>query len=158
MCSSDLWAQAIAPYLGAAAATNAKVFICPATGRYGRSKGANGWLGTDMSFQGYMMNGYLGWVRTVSTTEVPQPTTTVMVGDGPVNTNSNNFNLGPDGKPDPKGLYDWADDFFGWRYIVNIKPERQSPHNQGLNINYVDGHAERVRQLAIIQTKPSDAF
>ena len=147
------WAQAIAPYLGSTFATNAKVFICPATERYGRLNGANGWLGTDQRFQGYMMNGYLGWVRPVSAAEVQQPTATVAVGDGPVNTNSNNYNLGPDGQPNDAGMYDWADDFFAWRYIVNIAPPRQSPHNQGLNINYADGHAERVKQLAIIRTK-----
>jgi prepilin-type N-terminal cleavage/methylation domain-containing protein/prepilin-type processing-associated H-X9-DG protein len=147
------WAQAIAPYLGAAAATNAKAFLCPTTERYGRTKGANGWLGTDMGLQGYMMNGYLGWARTVSVTEVEEPSETVMVGDGPVNTNSANYELGPDGKPAAKGMYDWADDFFGWRYIVNTKPKQQSPHNQGLNINYVDGHAARVKQLAIVRVR-----
>ena len=147
------WAQAIAPYLGNAVATNARVFICPTTERFGRLNGANGWFGTDQRFQGYMMNGYLGWVRTVQLNEVQQTSVTVMVGDGPVNTNSNNYELGPDGQPATGGMYDWADDFFAWRYITNIQPERQSPHSQGLNINYVDGHAERVRQLAIIRTK-----
>jgi hypothetical protein len=38
------------------------VFICPTTERFGRLNGANGWFGTDQRFQGYMMNGYLGWV------------------------------------------------------------------------------------------------
>ena len=149
------WAQAIAPYLGNAAATNAKVFICPTTERFGRLNGANGWFGTDQRFQGYMMSGYLGWARPVQLNEVQQTSVTVMVGDGPVNTNSNNYELGPDGQPLPGGMYDWADDFFAWRYITNIQPERQSPHSQGLNINYVDGHAERVKQLAIIRTKLS---
>ena len=147
------WAQAIAPYVGNAAATNAKVFICPITERYGRLNGANGWLGTDQRLQGYMMSGYLGWVRLIRLNEVQQTSATVMVGDGPVNANSNNYDLGPDGEPAADGMYDWADDLFAWRYIVNIQPERQSPHSQGLNINYVDGHAERVRQLAIIRTK-----
>ncbi len=147
------WAQAIAPLLGSAAATNAKVFICPTTANYGRLNGANGWLGTDQRFQGYMMNGYLGWARAVKATEVQQTSATVMAGDGPVNTNSNNYELGPDGQPLAGGMYDWADDFFAWRYIININPARQSPHNQGLNINYVDGHSERVKQLAIIRTK-----
>jgi prepilin-type N-terminal cleavage/methylation domain-containing protein len=59
------WAQAIASYVGNASATNAQVFICPTTEHYGRLNGANGWLGTDQRFQGCMMNGYLGWVRTV---------------------------------------------------------------------------------------------
>ncbi len=147
------WAQTIAPYLGAAAATNAKAFICPTTERIGRSKGANGWLGTDLGFQGYMMNGYLGWARTVSVSEVQDTTGTAMVGDGPVNTNSANFELGPDGKPAKEGMYDWADDFFGWRYITNTKPPLQSPHNQALNINYVDGHAVAVKQLTIIRVR-----
>jgi len=52
-------------------------------------------------------------------------------------------------------MYDWADDFFAWRYIVNIQPARQSPHSHGLNINYADGHAEHVKQLAIIRTRLS---
>ncbi len=145
------WAQTISPYLGAASATNAKAFICPTTERIGRSKGANGWLGIDLGFQGYMMSGYLGWARTVSLSEVQDTSSTVMVGDGPVNTNTANFHLGPDGKVEKDGMYDWADDFFGWRYITNTKPPLQSPHNQALNINYVDGHAAAVKQLTIIR-------
>jgi prepilin-type N-terminal cleavage/methylation domain-containing protein/prepilin-type processing-associated H-X9-DG protein len=144
------WAQAISPYLGSAIATNARVFTCPTTEFYGKVY-IGAWM--NMGFQGYLMNGYLGWSRTVSLGEVRAASTTVMVGDSPVNTNTANYGLGEDGQPTPGavGEYDWADDFFGWRYVSVSK--NQGPHNGGININYVDGHAERVRSLAIIRVK-----
>ena len=144
------WAQAIAPYLGTAIATNARVFTCPTTAFYGKVY-VGAWM--NMDFQGYMMNGYLGWSRTVSLSEVRQPSTTAMVGDSPVNTNTANYGLGEDGKDttDSVGEYDWADDFFGWRYVPVT--QNQGPHNRGININYVDGHANWVRSLAIIRVK-----
>ena len=144
------WAQAIAPYLGSSIATNAHVFTCPTTEFYGKVY-VGAWM--NMGFQGYMMNGYLGWSRTVSLSEVRVTSATVMVGDSPVNTNSANYGLGEDGQPRPggDGEYDWADDFFAWRYVLVTK--NQGPHNVGININYVDGHAERVRSLAIIRAK-----
>ena len=107
----------------------------------------------NMAFQGYMMNGYLGWTRTVSLSEVRVPSATVMVGDSPVNCNTANYGLGEDGKPTPSGdgVYDWADDFLAWRYVDVSK--NQGPHNGGININYADAHAERVRSQAIIRAK-----
>jgi prepilin-type N-terminal cleavage/methylation domain-containing protein/prepilin-type processing-associated H-X9-DG protein len=144
------WAQAIAPYLGSSKATNAPVFTCPTTVYYGKVY-VGAWM--NMGFQGYMMNGYLGWSRSVSLSEVGEPATTVMVGDSPVNTNSANYGLGQDGQPTPgqDGEYDWADDFFAWRYVPVTK--NQGPHNRAININYVDGHAEGVRSLAIVRVK-----
>jgi len=144
------WAQAIAPYLGSAIATNAHVFTCPTTAFYGKVY-VGAWM--NMDFQGYMMNGYLGWSRTVSLSEVRQTSTTAMVGDSPVNTNTANYGLGQDGQDTPGsvGEYDWADDFFAWRYVPIT--QNQGPHNRGININYVDGHAAWVRSLAIIRVK-----
>ncbi len=144
------WAQAIAPYVGSSQATNARVFICPTTQSYGPVY-VGAWM--NMGFQGYMMNGYLGWSRPVSLSEVRLTSATVMVGDSPVNTNTANYGLGEDGQPTPGdvGEYDWADDFFAWRYVLVSK--NQGPHDGGININYVDGHAERVRSLAIIRAK-----
>ena len=144
------WAQAIAPYLGSAQATNAHVFLCPMTQTLGKVY-VGAWM--NMGFQGYMMNGYLGWSRPVSLNEVQAASATVMVGDSPVNTNTANYGLDANGQPAPgaDGMYDWADDFFGWRYVPETK--NQGPHDGGININYVDGHAERVRSLAVIRAK-----
>jgi len=146
------WAQAIAPYVGSSQATNARVFVCPTTALFGRVY-VGAWM--NMGFQGYMMNAYLGWSRTVSLSEVRVTSATVMVGDSPVNTNTANYGLDEGGQPTPGdvGMYDWADDFFGWRYVSVAK--NQGPHDGGININYADGHAERVRSLAIIRVKLS---
>jgi hypothetical protein len=144
------WAQAIAPYLGSAQATNARVFVCPMTQSFGKV-----YVGAmmDMSFQGYMMNGYLGWSRPVSLSDVKSASTTVMDGDSPVNTNTANYGLDEGGQSTPgaEGMYDWADDLFAWRYVSVTK--NKGPHDSGIDINYVDGHAERVRSLAVVRAK-----
>ena len=139
------WAQAISPQLGALSATQTRVFVCPTTQTYGKV-----YFGAlmDMTFQGYLMNGYLGWMETVRTSRVTRPSETVMVGDSPVNTNTKNFELDAGGHPVAGGQYDWANDFFGWRYVTNHLGK--CPHNDGVNVNYADGHAERVRALAIL--------
>jgi prepilin-type N-terminal cleavage/methylation domain-containing protein/prepilin-type processing-associated H-X9-DG protein len=144
------WAQAIAPYVGSSQATNARVFICPTTAIYGPVY-VGAWM--NMAFQGYMMGAYLGWSRTVSLSEVRVTSATVMVGDSPVNTNTANYGLDEGGQPTPGdvGEFDWADDFFGWRYVSVAK--NRGPHDGGINVNYADGHAERVRSLAIVRVK-----
>ncbi|MEP6663439.1 MAG: prepilin-type N-terminal cleavage/methylation domain-containing protein [Verrucomicrobiota bacterium] len=143
------WAQTISPYLGSAAATNSRSFVCPTTSTYGKV-----YAGAlmDMTFQGYLMNGYLGWKEPMSANRVRKPSDIVMIGDSPVNTNTKNYELGEDGLPVAGGRYDWADDFFGWRYVGLT--QGQSPHNHGININYCDGHAARVRQLTLILSEP----
>jgi prepilin-type N-terminal cleavage/methylation domain-containing protein/prepilin-type processing-associated H-X9-DG protein len=147
------WAQLIAPYLGSAQATNARIFICPTTAVFKKV-----YIGAlmDMGFQGYMMNGYLGWGRQVKLAEVRVPSETVMVGDSPVNCNTANYGLSREGQATSggdggDGEYDWADDFFAWRYVAVAK--NQGPHSQGINVNYADGHTERVRSSAIIRAK-----
>ncbi|MEO5802296.1 MAG: hypothetical protein ABIR24_02105 [Verrucomicrobiota bacterium] len=72
---SNNWAQTISPYMGVGAATNSKSFVCPTTAGYGKI-----FIGAqmDLTFQGYMMNGYLGWQQPVSATSVKNPTETTL--------------------------------------------------------------------------------
>ena len=130
------WVAVIGPYV-----KNTQIFVCPST----RGLGQIG-SGNNMAVQGYLMSYYFGFWQSVGMAQIQEPADTVMIGDGRYNANSMNYALDAGGNPVSGGQYDWAYDIFGWH--------GGSPHNEGLNIGYADGHAKWVKGTTPVRCLP----
>ena len=130
------WVAVLAPYV-----KNTQIFVCPSTRGNGPTPSGN-----DMGVQGYLMSYYFGFWYSVGMAQILEPANTAMIGDGKYNSNSMNYNLDANGNPVSGGQYDWANDMFGWGAT--------SPHNEGLNIGYADGHAKWVKGTTVIRCLP----
>ena len=138
------WKDAISPYV-----KNNKIFVCLSVA--GRGNPYYPTTNLDNKVQSYMANGYLGWMWVVKLAEISEPSNLAMVGDAFINCNSANYYLDINGNQDSdrtRGRYDWADDFFGWRYMP------PSPHGGGCNVAFADGHSKHVKDKQIILVIP----
>ena len=150
------WMDFIKPYI-----TNDRIFVCPSTRDWTNPY----FYYAPFSVRGYAANGFLGyadnWVAVtlnctgpLTLAQVPEPATTVMLGDAGFNCSylSTSDRTDQNGNPDPNGKYCPAYVFFPWYSAAKL----YGPHisGTGLNIAYADGHIEYSTLNKIIRVIP----